>query len=126
MTRRPERESAELSETVAGTGGGTLPTLTHLQFLVLDLIQNAHGAIAAQQLQGALAAAGVEHRGPKFYQLMKRLEEGGYVESKQQAFSVAGGEVQRTAYGLHKSGHVAWRLTREFYATRLQLKKSVK
>jgi hypothetical protein len=97
-----------------------LPTLTHLQFLVLDLMGSQGDGTSAQQLQANLLALNVDQTGPKFYQLMKRLEEGGYVESSQTRIEVAGGEVQRTFYKITNAGTVAWRLTGEFYVARLR------
>ena len=70
-----------------------------------------------------LSDAGVEQHGPKFYQLMKRLEDGDFVQSAQQGIEVAGGEVQRTYYQITTSGEAAWRVTREFYASRMKARR---
>jgi hypothetical protein len=50
---------------------------------------------------------------------MNRMEENEYIDSWQQAFGVAGGEVQRTMYRLLTAGQIACRVMREFYAIRL-------
>ena len=99
-----------------------IPTLTHLQFLVIDLLCSHAKEMSSPQVQGALSALGLEQRGPKFYQLMTRLAESGMIISFTQSFDIAGSEVQRTFYKATKQGIVAWRLTRAFYATRLKIK----
>ena len=102
-----------------------LPTLTHLQFLVLDIVAGNAEGISAQQAQDVLSRHGQNHRGPKFYQLMKRLEEAGLIESWYQTFDVAGGDVRRTYYKVTTAGEVAWRVTVQFYLTRMKASKHV-
>jgi hypothetical protein len=122
MPRRKRSESAEDGDADAVVKSIELPTLTHLQFLIVDLIRSDNVEVSAQQVMGALSLAGVNQRGPKFYQLMRRLEESGLISSWQQRFDVAGGGIQRTVYKVTKQGLVAWRLVREFYAVRLNAK----
>lgn len=54
---------------------------------------------------------------------MKRLEEAGLVQSWYQEFDAAGGDVSRTFYRATTGGEVAWRLTLEFYGTRIKASK---
>jgi hypothetical protein len=86
----------------------------------MDIVSAARRALSARELRDELQRAGQDHKGPKFYQLMKRLEEGGSISSSTQAYGVAGGDVNRTFYEFTSEGRVAWRLTLEFYATRLK------
>lgn len=102
-----------------------LPTITHLQFLVLDIVLESSSGISSQQVQELLALNGQEQRGPKFYQLMKRLEQAGIIESWPQQFDVAGSSVSRTFYKGTKKGKIAWRITLEFYKYRFLLKNIV-
>ena len=55
-----------------------LPTLTHLQFLVLGVLRadEQPGRIVRE----ALASYGVRRSGPAFYQLMARLERARLIE----------------------------------------------
>lgn len=103
----------------------TLPTLTHLQFLVLDVLASTSEGASSQEIQDAIASYGQDYRGPKFYQLMKRLERDKLLESWSQAFDVAGSEVTRTFYRATAAGLVSWRLTLQFYATRLRAQQDV-
>lgn len=102
-----------------------LPTLTHLQFLVLDILARFPRGTSAQNLREAMLQVGHDQRGPKFYQLMGRLNEAGMVESWQQEFDVAGSDVSRTFYKLTAAGRIAWRITLEFYAVRLKAHQNV-
>lgn len=124
MPGRRTPEAAEDQSATVAPKHLCLPAVSHLQFLILDLIRNDAVEVSAQELQNALSAIGIEQRGPKFYQLMKRLEEGGLIKSWQQRLSVAGSDVHRSFYMLTGQGVVAWRLTREFYAVRLQAKNA--
>ena len=117
-------ESADKNPYASG-GYAPLPTLTPLQFVVLDVASKTPAGVSARQLQEALALSGQDQRGPKFYQLMKRLVDAGVIESWNQEFDVAGGDVSRTYYKITAEGKVAWRLTIEFYATRMRASDSV-
>jgi len=98
-----------------------LPKLTHLQFLALDLLRSEKDGLASPQLQTRFAELGIEHSGPKFYQLMRRLEEAGMIRSRNEPFDVAGGTVQRTVYAMTPQGTVAWNVTMTFYRARWKI-----
>ena len=55
-----------------------LPRITHLQFLVLSLLDG--GELSGRYLRERLDEVGERKSGPAFYQLMARLEESGFVE----------------------------------------------
>ena len=112
---RPERREA--------THG--LPAPTHLQFLVLDVLLHHSEGTSATTLRDALRQYGEDREGPKFYQMMRRLEESGFIESWSQQFNVGGGQVSRTYYRVTAQGRVAWRLTVEFYASRLNASRAI-
>lgn len=110
-------DSAENAPTPAA-----LPSVTHLQFLVLDLFRSTDVVVPAQQLMAVLQSLGVGTEGPKFYQLTKRMEQCGLIAAEKRRVDVAGGHVQRTFYRLKPSGVAAWRATAAFYETRRKLK----
>ena len=99
---------------------GQLPEVTHLQFLVLDVIA-AIQETSATELRRHLEAFSTDQKGPKFYQLMGRLEKSGFVESWAQQYDVGGGSVSRTFYKLTEEGETARQITLEFYNSRLKL-----
>ena len=115
-----ERESENRPKDAA-----PLPTVTHLQFAVLDTLAAVRGGLSARQVRIGLLESGQEQNGPKFYQLMRRLVDAQLLESWQQEFDVAGADVNRTFYKITATGKAAWRLTLEFYAVRLRIRKDV-
>lgn len=90
---------------------------------VCDFPHAYPSGISATTLREALKEFGEDREGPKFYQMMRRLEQNGLVESWQRQFDVGGGEVARTYYRATKPGRVAWKVTIEFYAIRTKLKE---
>jgi hypothetical protein len=97
-----------------------LPEGTHLHFAVLDVLVHRVSGASATEVRESLRAYGEDRAGPKFYQMMGRIEQWGLVESWTKRFDVGGSEVSRTFYRVTPQGRAAWRLTLEFYALRLQ------
>ena len=120
MPRKRPSEEAQNDEIATRRGVG-LPTLTHLQFLVLDLVRTDSLEVAAQEIMSCLRDAGVGHEGPKFYQLMRRMEECGLVFARSKVIDVAGGKIQRTFYKLTAEGVTSWKLSANFYAARAKM-----
>ena len=77
-------------------------------------------------LRDALKEYGEDREGPNFYQMMRRLEQSGFVASWSKQFNVGGGEVARTYYQTTESGRIAWRLTLEFYAVRMEASRTLR
>lgn len=98
-----------------------LPSLTALQFLVLDLLSSRTGPVSAFQLKQGLAELAPGYDGPKFYQLMGRLVRDGLVTTESGTINTEGGTVERTFYTSTKTGTEALVVTREFYTTRHRL-----
>lgn len=98
-----------------------LPSLTTLQFLVLDLLSSRTGSVPAFQLQQGLAEMAPGYAGPKFYQLMGWMIRDGLVMAEAGAINTEGGTVERTFYAATKAGTEALVMTREFYTTRHRL-----
>ena len=90
-----------------------LPNVTHLQFLVLDVLVRRPEGTSATTLRDALSEYGEDREGPKFYQMMRRLERSDFVTSWSKQFNVGGGEVARTYYRATESGRISWRITLE-------------
>ena len=97
------------------------PSLTVLQFLVLDLLSSGSGSVSAFQLKQGLSELAPGYDGPKFYQLMGRLVRDVLVTTESGTIRTEGGSVERTFYASTKSGREALVVTREFYTTRHRL-----
>ena len=91
-----------------------LPTLTHLQFLVIGLLLETPSS--GRDLRSRLRAHGARKSGPAFYQLMARLEESGVVDGRYEQVIVDGQPVRERHYRVAPAGKRAWHATREFYA----------
>ena len=91
-----------------------LPTLTHLQFLVLSQLRG--DAATGRQLRNGLREHGARKSGPAFYQLMARLEDTGLVEGWYEQHEANGQKVRERHYRLTSGGQKAWVSTRDFYS----------
>lgn len=90
-----------------------LPKITHLQFLVLAIIER--GEIRGQELRDELAARGVKKDGPGFYQLMARLEWDKLVKGTYASRITGPQTIRERYYKLATAGANALKVTREFY-----------
>ena len=90
-----------------------LPTLTHLQFLVIGLLLETPSA--GRDLRARLQEHGARKSGPAFYQLMARLEDGRLVEGSYEQRSVDGQKVRERHYRATGAGKTAWRASQDFY-----------
>ena len=109
-----KKKSKELGNSKEGMA---VPQITHLQFLVIDAIASLQQA-SASEIRKQLSEYGLDQKGPKFYQLMGRLEKAGFIESWSQPFDAAGSEVTRTFYKNRPDGKKQKQLVCEFYAAR--------
>ena len=91
-----------------------LPTLTHLQFLVLGLLRD--GEQPGRVIRETLARHGVRRTAPAFYQLMARLERDGVVEGRYEQVTAGGQAVTERRYVLRARGRELWTEARDFYA----------
>ncbi len=91
----------------------TLPTVTHLQFLVLGLLleDEQPGRVIRQ----VLAKYRVKPSGPAFYQLMARLEREGLAEGRYEQITVGDQAVTERRYRITPSGATRWKRARAFY-----------
>jgi DNA-binding PadR family transcriptional regulator len=90
-----------------------LPTLSHLQFQIIGILKS--GEQSGQDVRTELANQGVKKGGPGFYQLMARLEEGGFVKGRYEQLLIDGQAVKERRYKLTASGSRAWDATMAFY-----------
>ncbi len=90
-----------------------VPSLTHLQFLVLSRLRG--GPATGRELRDRLEEYSVRKSGPAFYQLMARMEDGGIVKGWYQQQIVDGQIIRERHYEITAQGHAAWDKTSEFY-----------
>ena len=90
-----------------------LPTLTHLQFLVLGVLRTTDqpGRVVRQ----VLASYGIRRSGPAFYQLMARLERDGLVEGRYEQITIGDQAVTERHYHLTTDGARRWSRAQAFY-----------
>src|SRR6266480_570479 len=94
-----------------------LPTLTHLQFAVLDEIGAAK--MSGRELRARLKKnRRINKSGPAFYQLMSRLEEAKYVEGWYDQKIIEGQLIKQRHYRMLGDGIRALNDTRKFYEQR--------
>ena len=91
-----------------------IPSLTHLQFLVLGLLHD--GEQPGRVLRETLAVHGARRTAPAFYQLMARLERDGLVEGRYEQITVNGQAVTERRYAITPSGARLRNEARDFYA----------
>lgn len=93
-----------------------LPDITHLQFLIVDLLRfDEH---SGRYIRERLAEEGEERSGPSFYQLMSRLEESGYVTGWYESHSIDGQTIKERKYRITPKGHRIHKTVHEFYQSR--------
>lgn len=92
-----------------------LPGITHLQFLVLGLLQD--GEQAGREIREVLARFGVKSTSAAFYQMMARLERDRLVEGWYEQITIGDQAVTERRYRLRSQGDKLWREARAFYAT---------
>lgn len=102
----------------------SLPTITHLQFLMLDALSDAE--LAGRDLRDLLAGFGVRNSAPAFYQMMARLEAAELVEGWYDQKLVAGQNVKERRYRLTQDGHRSVEATRNFYLARAASSRPVR
>jgi DNA-binding PadR family transcriptional regulator len=94
-----------------------LPPVTHLQFLILDLVrQDAH---SGRFIRERLAEESAVHSGPAFYQLMARLEEAKLVSGWYESQVISGQTIKERRYEITAAGRRAHSSVHSFYANRL-------
>ena len=94
----------------------TLPKVTHLQYLVLDLI--LHDEHSGRFIRDRLAEEGVRISGPAFYQLMSRLENAALVSGWYESFVVDGQTIKERRYEIGARGRRAHTDVESFYGRR--------
>jgi DNA-binding PadR family transcriptional regulator len=92
-----------------------LPPITHLQYLVLGILQA--GERPGRVIRDVVAGYGVRQSGPAFYQMMARLEREGLIDGRYEQISAGDQMVKERRYKLRPAGSKLWAETRGFYET---------
>jgi DNA-binding PadR family transcriptional regulator len=90
-----------------------LPTISHLQFLALDVLLPEEQP--GRTIRAAVARFGVRRSGAAFYQFMARLERDGLVEGWYEQIQVGDQLVTERRYRITAAGTRTWTQTRAFY-----------
>ncbi|MBU0617178.1 MAG: hypothetical protein KKI02_05640 [Planctomycetes bacterium] len=90
-----------------------LPSLTHLQFLVLSIMGGTEKS--GHEIRALLARKGAPKTGPAFYQMMSRLEDSSMVHGWYDLTVVDGQTVKERRYKVTGAGIEARQGTRDFY-----------
>src|SRR5689334_18595284 len=91
----------------------SLPSLTHLQFLVLGVLRASDQP--GRFIREPLTAYGVRRSGPAFYQLMARLEKAKWVEGWYEQILVGDQYVTERRYRITPEGARLWARAQAFY-----------
>jgi DNA-binding PadR family transcriptional regulator len=91
-----------------------VPEITHLQFLVLEII----GALErpGRYIREQLQKEGARKSLPAFYQMMARLEDAGLIKGSTHAISVEGQPATERRYKITGSGLKALQQVKGFYS----------
>jgi DNA-binding PadR family transcriptional regulator len=95
----------------------SLPSITHLQFLVLGALMD--GDSSGRRIRERLAEHRVHKTGPAFYQMMARLEDSGFVQGWYNQKIVEGQIIKERHYKITSLGIEAWESVRDFYIARI-------
>ena len=101
-----------------------LPSLTHLQYLVLGVLRSDEQP--GRVLRQALARYGVRRSAPAFYQLMSRLERARLVEGWYEQVVVNDQAVTERRYRITPEGARLWSKAQGFYADVARLSAKVR
>jgi len=91
-----------------------IPDITHLQFLLLDSLQD--GDRSGRALRELLLAQKHRTSGPAFYQLMARMEDAKLVRGRYDQKLIEGQLIKERVYTITASGIATAEQVRAFYA----------
>jgi DNA-binding PadR family transcriptional regulator len=92
-----------------------VPTVTHLQFLVLSALQSAE--LPGREIRQIIGRYGVRRTSAAFYQMMARLERARWVEGWYEQIAVGDQAVTERRYRLKPAGARACEEARAFYGS---------
>jgi DNA-binding PadR family transcriptional regulator len=90
-----------------------LPKITHLQFLVLELL--APRPQMGRDLRGRLEDSGIRISRPAFYQLMLRLEDADYISGTYHTKVIDGQTIKEREYRVTPQGVGGFNSALDFY-----------
>lgn len=93
-----------------------LPEVTHLQFLVLDLVRD--DPHSGRYLRERLSEEGEKKSAPAFYQMMARLEDSRLISGWYESFVVDGQTIKERKYHITPKGLRAIKAVQDFYGCR--------
>jgi len=96
-----------------------LPNLTHLQLLLIEALGARR--MSGRELRATLKKLKVNKTAPAFYQLMSRMEEGGFVNGEYEDKNIEGVPIRERFYRITGHGAKAYEAARRFYAERADL-----
>jgi len=94
----------------------SLPTLSHLQGIVLDSLGARE--LTGRELRAALKLQKVRKSGPAFYQLMARLEDSNFIEGRYEEKIIEGQRIRERRYKMLSEGQKALSELHSFYSQR--------
>ncbi len=92
---------------------GTIPRLSHLQFLVIGILRGR--SAPGREVREQLRAFDIRKSGPAFYQMMSRLEDSSLVDGTYHQEIIEGQIIRERHYTATESGVRAWEGSRSFY-----------
>ncbi|MCA9029836.1 MAG: PadR family transcriptional regulator [Planctomycetaceae bacterium] len=93
----------------------SLPSLSHLQFAILDILEGR--SRSGKFVRVKLAERGIDRNGPMFYQIMARLEDAGFVEGWYEQKKIEDTTVRERTYKITGDGVHALNDVRLFYVS---------
>ena len=90
-----------------------VPSLTHLQFLVLSSLRG--GPATGREVRTRLEEFSVRKSSPAFYQLMARMEDAGVVKGWYEQQIVDSQIIRERHYEITAQGESAWDTSSDFY-----------
>lgn len=94
-----------------------LPQVTHLQYLVLDLIRD--DPHSGRFLRDRLKEESVKMSAPSFYQLMSRLEDAQLITGWYESFVIEGQTIKERKYEITPKGKRTVANVQAFYSRRI-------
>ncbi len=103
--------------------GDVLPSISHLQFAVLDTLSRS--TLSGKAIRDELACLGKMYQPAAFSGLMVRLVRDGFVRSEVDNSASSRHGLPEKCYFITDAGISAWKITLEFYAVRQQIAETL-
>lgn len=107
--RGPKETAAIFSTTM-------IPKITHIQYLILKYLA-IKGESSGEALRKVLRTYELNHSGPKFYQLMARMEKQKYIFGHYKKSSTNGQAIKERFYLIKAEGIIQFGMAQKLYLT---------